>query len=537
MQKYIFVNNVMMLNPDYVEDQKQQGIAPSNLSPHALTVLTSPTEVMQASNAKLQATNGQQAIQTATATQASVQVMQSDRYLNQFHAPQKVSGGTLLDKLTRIFARYEIPIGLINKLLMLAENKLNFILDNSGSMLSETAFKVSQCTDYVKRRYQGQSLESNISRWHEAEDRIHIMLDMLAYIPTGPLTFSCLNGTYKLELNRNGMTPDQFKDYAHNEVSKFFNMDPYDYTPACTKLKEVFSQSTGYTRHYFLTDGEPSDGTPEQLGSLVINRPVPKDNPFTFVSCTNKDAEWMKRIESIAQFCAEVDDFDAESNEVLEEQGEGFPYTRGFYLICLLVAASNPHDLDKMDESTPFTLDTMNNLLGYKLSPQEYRKYWDLNPYHGFYEHLFHQFNQENVVAYQIPGVKEIEDQLKEKKKTGWKPTPIKPSSIQPIAPSMYQNNQQSYNPNYQQQSYPNNQSTQPPYNPNYQPNNASGYPGNPGNPPQNYQPPYNPNYQPNQNFYSQQNNPGMWNNAQPTQPNNPTNNNQQGYNPPRRNY
>ena len=40
-----------------------------------------------------------------------------------------------------------------------------------------------------------------------------------------------------------------------------------------------------------------------------------------------------------------------ESREILKDQGKALPFTVGFYLICSLVAAMNPNDLDAMDES------------------------------------------------------------------------------------------------------------------------------------------------------------------------------------------
>merc|ERR1711865_498598 len=66
-----------------------------------------------------------------------------------------------------------------------------------------------------------------------------------------------------------------------------------------------------------------------------------------------------------------------ESREVLQDQGEALPYTRGFWLICQLVAAMNPDDLDAMDESVPFTKTTLDNLLGIKHNEESYRYYFD----------------------------------------------------------------------------------------------------------------------------------------------------------------
>ena len=79
----------------------------------------------------------------------------------------------------------------------------------------------------------------------------------------------------------------------------------------------------------------------------------------------------------IAPFCSESDDFRDEAREVQKDQGFGLPYSQGFHLICQLVAAMNPEDLDAMDESIPFTKFTLDNLLGVVHNEQTYRHYFD----------------------------------------------------------------------------------------------------------------------------------------------------------------
>merc|ERR1719262_615547 len=100
---------------------------------------------------------------------------------------------------------------------------------------------------------------------------------------------------------------------------------------------------------------------------------------MTFLSCTNEDdqVEWMKECEEVAPYCAESDDFGDESREVLGDQGDALPYTRGFWLICQLVAAMSPDDLDAMDESVPFTKYTLDNLLGVVSNEATYQHYFD----------------------------------------------------------------------------------------------------------------------------------------------------------------
>ena len=60
-----------------------------------------------------------------------------------------------------------------------------------------------------------------------------------------------------------------------------------------------------------------------------------------------------------------------ERDNVLKSQGPAFPFTRGFYLLCLLASAIN-FDLDNMNEAKPYSKNKMNDLLGCQLTPEEY---------------------------------------------------------------------------------------------------------------------------------------------------------------------
>ena len=218
---------------------------------------------------------------------------------------------------------------------------------------------------------QGRRAQANgkVTRWEKAEDRIHIMLDMLAYLPMERIQFTFLNRqSDNLIFSHAGKSPAQFANECHQYISQLFNSKPSGGTPLYKKLSEAFGRNAGNTMHYLFTDGEPSDATIEQVQHLVLTRPNPKINPLTFISCTesDKDAQWMKDIEALAPYTAELDDYISERNEVLAGQGQLFPFSRGFWLICQLVAAINPDDLDALDESVPFTKKTMNELIGAK---------------------------------------------------------------------------------------------------------------------------------------------------------------------------
>merc|ERR1711935_791214 len=137
----------------------------------------------------------------------------------------------------------------------------------------------------------------------------------------------------------------------------------------------------GNIARYFFGDGMPNGGQSAitSIVELLLHRINPEGNPVTFISCTNEDdaVEWMKDAEEIAPFCSESDDFMDEAREVKRDQGDALPYSKGFHLICQLVAAMNPDDLDAMDESIPFTKSTLDNLLGIVHNDQSYKHYFD----------------------------------------------------------------------------------------------------------------------------------------------------------------
>ena len=121
--------------------------------------------------------------------------------------------------------------------------------------------------------------------------------------------------------------------------------------------------------HYlmlYLFTGQPSDKPIEMVANLIKYRQNPAANPVTLLSCSDEDSEveWMKVIEEEAPFCSELDDYVAEKAEVLADQGSAFPFTKGMWIISMLVGAINPYDLDAMDENLPFTKATLDDLLG-----------------------------------------------------------------------------------------------------------------------------------------------------------------------------
>lgn len=407
MEKYIFVNGVMQINPEWLKQQGPQVTAPP---PKALAIVSTPSDIMAATQAQQQAT-GQPMLVTPNAQQPMM-VMQSQAYNSQFGAQFQGQNGAVMEGLTELFGRYEIPIGLLDKLLYLARYHLNFIMDDSGSMGSPTDMIIREIhpeTRFnVEARCQSKGIRLHdqvvLSRWEESENRLHIMIDFLQYLPIQSMTISFLNSPQVLQLTHAGKSPQQFAMEAHGQVRAAFTKMANGRTPTMAKLTQAFNSTRTFTMHYFFTDGEPSDASKAQVANLIMNRRNPEMNPLTFVTCTNDDAEaeWMKDIEDKAPFCSEIDDFRKERDEVMRDQGPGFPYTIGFWLLSHLVAAICPDDLDALDEEYPMTKRTLDCLLGRRLTPQEYQQYFDLNRHSAQYRHMFQQFCREDVVASQI---------------------------------------------------------------------------------------------------------------------------------------
>jgi len=246
---------------------------------------------------------------------------------------------------------------------------LEFIIDDSGSMMCNSD-TVNPRTGHIN------------TRWQEAHQRLKEMIEIVAYVPFQQIGIEFLNRKDRISLTRNGRDPKTFLADAYRQIDQKFARGPSGTTPALEKMQESLLRGKGASLgRYFFGDGQPNGGLAAQkeIVRILKARENPSGNPITFISCTNEDAavEWMKDAEEAVPYCSESDDFGDESREVLRDQGAALPYTKGFHLICQLVAAMNPDDLDAMDESVPFTKATLDNLLGVTNNEETYRHYFN----------------------------------------------------------------------------------------------------------------------------------------------------------------
>ncbi len=373
-------------NPNYQSKSGPMPSAPPPYNPYGAKQLTTVSSI-----------EDQIAISETTQLGAPLQfqtalnTFQSQPYVDAFET-KNLDGGTLVDGLSNVFQRNEIPIGLISKLTEFKGANFHYKVDDSGSMTYDSDLLITDFCDYMKKKV-GYTSKLYASRWQDAEDRLHKSIELLAYVPTGTIIVSVFDRDYpgrRITLSRRGITPEEFIVQAHNMISDFFNVQPSGDTPIYTNIKNMFDEadrtrgsSDRKTNHSLLTDGEPNGGPAEirRIKDLLLSRNASL-NPFTFLGCSNRrqDYAWMHEIEEVAPFIAAVPDFRDEQMEVYKDQGPAFPYSRGMWLLCCLAAAINPNDLDALDQHWPFSKITLENLFGRGLTESEYLSYFDNHP-------------------------------------------------------------------------------------------------------------------------------------------------------------
>jgi hypothetical protein len=168
-KKYIKVDGVMRLNPDYQRYVRNQngGKKPATTvhkPNNALPIVSSMDDHMKINEASQQAGGPQ--IPLSEATNATIEMMQEpDISLEAGMQPDE-----MVDKLGAIMDKHEVPMGLMNKLMMLSEYQvLEFIIDDSGSMTL-----LSDTFDVRTGRPQ--------TRWQEAQVRLKEMVEIIAYV-------------------------------------------------------------------------------------------------------------------------------------------------------------------------------------------------------------------------------------------------------------------------------------------------------------------------------------------------------------------
>ena len=273
-------------------------------------------------------------------------------------------------------SRHEIPMGLLQRLDAVARfSAIDIIVDDSGSMAAMTDMLHPETS-------------APMNRWQEVKTRLLWLIEVLAMAPTlPPITIRFLNRTSTLRFDRgidcdilgpSGGGATFLRDCAQR-LDREWRSGPMGGTPVIRALQASFAAHAGKpTIRYFFGDGVPNEPT-QQVVDMIMYRADPVNNPFTFFSCTNEDAQtqWMKECEEAAPYCAEYDDFQDESTEIVHDQGPAFPFSRGLYLMGCAIGVCYPDDLDAMDEGVPLTKVALDGILGYITTDLQYQAYFD----------------------------------------------------------------------------------------------------------------------------------------------------------------
>ena len=170
------------------------------------------------------------------------------------------------------------------------------------------------------------------TRWEEARERLLILMEILAYVPVAGVRIQFLNRRDVIELSHHGYHPASFLKAASDQINRIFANKPAGLTPLAANLAPIFqraAQRPGRTAVYLFFDGEPNGGKQgiDKTARLLEQRTAFKI-PFTFEPCTgNEEAVgWAKHIEEkpmpdgSPSFMSELDDFESEKKEVLQDQ-------------------------------------------------------------------------------------------------------------------------------------------------------------------------------------------------------------------------
>jgi len=320
--------------------------------------------------------------------------------------------GALFDELSAAMAAYEIPLGMLANLNESTERFKEFFVDDSGSMCTaDGELRDGTCC----------------TRWRECEERITTMLDILAHLPCPGIRIQFFNRRAIINLTHENTSPEEFKNIARREVRQAFSTPPSGSTPMLAKLLRIFADANARSQKtyvYVFSDGTPDENKAAICKAILTRNAERIHMNLMSVSGRPGDTQWMKEVEEMAMvdgtpsFLGEYDDFKSERDEVLHDQGSGFPYTYGSWLVGCLCGASFPETLDAMDEGVPFTRKTMQEICGRTMLPEEYgqvyftrfmqneRKTPEENAgSFRLWHHLYSQFARDDITSHQIPDV------------------------------------------------------------------------------------------------------------------------------------
>lgn len=355
-------------------------------------------------------------------------------YRSNFRASQTDNPAEFLEGFIEACEKIGLSLGLAPELYELRRFGLRYTLDDSNSMIQLSDVPMDDPTRHpLLRPYPVQHHEYPVMmlRIDELQNRLRLMLDFLAYIPTKSISFVFINhleSKFTLSAEeRRQLTPEQFKAKGHAGLDLLFEeLNLKDkLTPLGAALKDAFkaNDEEEKTIHYVMTDGEPNDCTTDELIELILTRglgyrgklwnkdSIPVDvqiksekHPVSICSCTNETSEiaYLNMLDVQGHRISAVDDLVQETNEVKASHGKLFPYSMGTWLVSQLIGAIN-QNIDDLDEKRPITKNFLSKILGRDVLQHEYDAYLAQHPSRMLSQRNQYEFfgNQANSGGYQ----------------------------------------------------------------------------------------------------------------------------------------
>jgi len=250
-KKYTKINGVMKINPEYKKwkDAQDGGATASSsmVSPQALPIVSSMQDHEELNEIVVNGGGKEWAL--SESTNDTIEMMQEP----EISLAAGMTPDGMVDQLGAILNKYEVPMGLMNKLMMLSEfQSLEFIIDDSGSMSM-----LSDTIDIQTKQPQ--------TRWQEASSRLKEMVEVLAYVPFNKIDICFLNRPDRVVLERGGRDPKTFLADAYARIDTAFRSGPMGGTPVLEKLQDSMIRGQGSSiSRYIFGDGIPNGGQQAQ---------------------------------------------------------------------------------------------------------------------------------------------------------------------------------------------------------------------------------------------------------------------------------
>jgi len=232
--------------------------------------------------------------------------------------------GERIDKLQSILDKHHVTIVSKDSLAVLEDYNFIAICDDSESMRMS-----------AKPKEERRLGEKPVTRWHELQEGVSLLVDLLTcFRPEGLDVYFLNSGTVR-----------SVKSSGNEKLQNIFQAGPTGKTPLTKRLREaaadVSARSELPTIMFIFTDGEP-DGGPKKfvktLGELVSGGRSSKKAPqfrIQIMACSNNDDEiaWLNEIDQQSDLIDVTDDYYNEKRRVMAIRGDGYAFTRSDWLV------------------------------------------------------------------------------------------------------------------------------------------------------------------------------------------------------------